>query len=87
MDVFLSTIREGEHFQIAHVVALLQVSLPGPGVLGGVDLVVIEPEHSNHLVGIAAGHGEVDTGTELPHDGALDITDLDASHQVEILKN
>ena len=87
MDVFLSAIREGEDFQIAHVVALFQVGFPGPGVTGVVDLATIEPEHGNHLVGIAAGHGEVDSVPELPHDGTLDITDLVTCHQVEILKH
>ena len=76
MAVFLSAIGEAEDFQVADVFALLQVGLPGPGVLGFVGLVVIEPEHGNHLVGIAAGHGEVNAVPKLPHHGALDIADL-----------
>ena len=78
MALFLSAIkiRETEDFHMAYYVALLQVGLPGPGVPGFADLVVIEPEHGNHLVGIAAGHGEVNAVPKLPHDSALNISDL-----------
>ena len=76
MAVFVSAIGEAKGFQIGDFIALLQVSLPGPGVPGGASLVVIEPEYGNHLVRIAAGHGEVDPVPKLPHDGALDISDL-----------
>ena len=68
MAVFLSVIGEAEDFQIGEFIALLQVGSPGPGEPGG--------EHSNHLVRIATGNGEVGPAPKLPHDGALDMPDL-----------
>ena len=73
MAVFVSAIGEAKGFQIGDFIALLQVGLPGPGIPGGVILVVIGPEHSNHLVGKATSDGEVDPAPKLPHDGDLDI--------------
>ena len=73
MGVCHSEVGEGEGFQVGHVLVHGQVLLPLPA-LGRVACVI--PEDSYHLVGEAAGHGEVDAGAELPHHGALDTANL-----------
>ena len=86
MGVCLGKVREGEGFQLGHVLAHGQVILPLPA-LGRVAAVI--SEHGDHLVGKAAGHGEEDPGPELPHRGALDIADLPScfTGEIEILKS
>ena len=73
MGVCLGKVREGEGFQVGHVLVHGQVLLPLPA-LGRIASII--SEHGDHLVGEAAGHGEVDAGPDLPHHGALDKADL-----------